>query len=386
MTLSDLNRVDFFGPKIAAESARLATTISRLMGETAPEPTTMSMAVAEATAGQRVDLLRRTTNETVLDPAKRIQLDDLIAAELGRVLHVMRDETLFPVNVDGQRLLDHWAQAAKSAQDYAALLQPLAASLQVAARWADPTRLTPWVTAIRTLAAEAETVRGGSTVLLPLRRLPVVLLVLTAAVAALGDKRWDNLKAVAMDVTVPYGQSQTSRPVLDLFYPWRAFDSNEDLANVIARVGVGGLSPEEAATAVLEKVVGRYRAPIPDWLYVTLRPLFTDQFPDETLYAQAFDRAETVLGVLSQDLAEEDKRAHPDQPHWAHPGSSWFGRATYTSVWSSSPVDDLAAEAAAAGPAWEPLRLGLFGGDPTRARDSIGAYRADFEDLRRRRT
>jgi hypothetical protein len=97
---------------------------------------------------------------------------------------------------------------------------------------------------------------------------------------------------------------------------------------------------------------------------VKLRSVFADQFPDDAFYSQAFDGAEPALGVLSQDLGEEERRRNPDTPGWLHPGSSWFGRATYTSRWSRrSPVDDLAHEAAAAGTTWAPLTVGLFGAD-----------------------
>jgi hypothetical protein len=36
-----------------------------------------------------------------------------------------------------------------------------------------------------------------------------------------------------------------------------------------------------------------------------------DQFPDDAFCSQAFDGAEAALGVLSQDLGEEERRRNP---------------------------------------------------------------------------
>lgn len=381
LTLGGLNRVDFFGPGIVAASSRLAATIHRIMGTPGPDTATVAAAVSEADAGQRTDLLRRTTKELLLDPARRIQLDDLVAQEVARVLQALRDPDRFPLQVEPRSVVEILAQEARSAEAYAELLSPLLASLHVAARWAEPVRLGPWASGIRAIANAAEEPRAGLSSLLALRRLPVVLLIWTAAVSAISTERWDNLRALVVDVNVAYGADAVRVAALEAYYPWRAFDSNEDYANVVARTTVGGLDLQDAATAVAGRKVGRYKSPISDWLYVTLKPIFLEQFPEEALYAQAVDRAEAALGVVSQDQAAQR------QPVWGQPHSSWFGRATYTSGWSNrTPVDDLADEASSQGSQWVALTAGLFGADPSRARDAIEAYREQFNDLARHRT
>jgi len=380
LTLADLNRVDFFGPGIVAASSRLATTIQRLMGTPGPAVSTVAAAIGEADTAHRTDLLRRTTKEYLLDPAHRIQLDDLVSQEVARVLAALRDPDRFPLQVEPPGPVEVLAQEARSAQAYAELLTPLLASLQVAARWADPARLRPWADAIRAVASAAEEPHAGLSTLLALRRLPVVLLVWTAAVSALGADRWDNLKALVLDVTVAYGADAAQLPVLEAYYPWRAFDSNEDLANVVARTAIAGLDPLDAAAAVAGRQVRRYKAPISDWLYTVVKPTAADQFPEETAYRRAVDRAETALGVLSEDQAAQRPSA------WGESHSSWYGRATYAAGWSSrTPVDDLADEASAQGSRWAALAAGLFDGDAGRARAAIESYRTQFNELARHR-
>ncbi len=155
----------------------------------------------------------------------------------------------------------------------------------------------PWVDTIQTVASEAEHVESGSTTLLPLRRLPVILLVMTGSIAALSDRRWDNLKALTMGVTVPNMYDTRPLPLLEALYPWRVVDSEEHLARVVALVGVDGLAADQAAAAVTAGSGGRYKSADIRVASSQLRPIFNDQFPDE----------------LAQDLAEEVNRLHPDQ-------------------------------------------------------------------------
>ncbi|KLL95272.1 hypothetical protein NJ76_28285 [Rhodococcus sp. IITR03] len=94
--LSDLQYVSLFGDQYPTEAVALVTATNRAMGTNNPDPATTRAAVEEAADSDRPALLRRLTKEMILNPARRIELDDLIAQETKTILNAMRDENRFP--------------------------------------------------------------------------------------------------------------------------------------------------------------------------------------------------------------------------------------------------------------------------------------------------
>jgi hypothetical protein len=90
-TLTDLNYADLFGNRYAAEAASLVTTIHGVMGDKQLGPAAALEAVEQATAADRADLMKRLTKEMLVDPTRRIELDDLVSQEVQRVLSVFND-------------------------------------------------------------------------------------------------------------------------------------------------------------------------------------------------------------------------------------------------------------------------------------------------------
>lgn len=99
-SLGDLNQVDMFGDEYAANAAALVTTTHRLMGDKQLGPASALAAVEQATPHDRADLLTRLTKEMLPDSGRRIELDDLIAQEVQRVVTVLND----PERVDGKHV------------------------------------------------------------------------------------------------------------------------------------------------------------------------------------------------------------------------------------------------------------------------------------------
>lgn len=87
--LADLNCVDLFGSTEAAAAASLVTTINRIMRERAFSAASTMAAVAEATDATRPDMMRTLTKDMLLDPTRRIELDDLITQEVCQVPGLM---------------------------------------------------------------------------------------------------------------------------------------------------------------------------------------------------------------------------------------------------------------------------------------------------------
>ncbi|MCB8913933.1 hypothetical protein M1M07_28795 [Rhodococcus sp. HM1] len=107
--------------------------------------------------------------------------------------------------------------------------------------------------------------------------------------------------------------------------------------------------------------------------------MFDEQFPDDATYLNDFERAEVMIGIVSQDQALQLAGDDPHLQAWAA-HSGWFGRSTWRSHrgHAANPVVEIAKQKLADGAAWELLKSGLFGGDSERADKAISAYSEDF--------
>ena len=374
--LSDLNFSDLFGGDHMAHVASLVTTINRLLGEKRPDAATTLAAVEQAASASRTDMMKRLTKEMLLEPSRRIELDDLVSQEVQRVLGVLQDDAKFSGPLGGTNE-DQVVRLAEQATELFHLVEPFCASLHVAVRWGSPEILAPWSNGLRSFVTVANKVQGGNAALLDLRNIPGMVAVFTAGITAVSTGTWPNLKALLVDQLVKdKHEASRSMLLLEATDPFTPFASTNDIVpNTLARAAVQEKDFIEAYKDFVERKDGRYFTPVAEWIFQLNRPTFADQWPDEDTFAAEMDRAEIVLGLLSQDAALT--RAGLEQRGWAR--SRWFGR----SLWrhrhrSGSPVADLGEELENQGLQWPPLRAGLFGGDPSRAKAAIEAYGEDF--------
>lgn len=374
--LSDLNYSDLFGEEHTANVVRLVTTISRLLGERRPDPATALAAVEQAKATDRVDLLRRLTKEMLPEPSRRIELDDLISQEVRRVLAVLKDQDRVAGPLGGTNE-EQIVRIAEEARELWTLSVPLCASLQVASRWGTPESLTPWTNGIRSFVAAAVKQESGNSALVGLRHIPGMVSIMTAALACTSSGNWPNLKSLVVDPTVRDRYEQKPAPVIDMTDPHQPFGSTTDLiSNTLARATLTGRDLSDSLKDFTERNNGRYHTPIAEWLHHLLRPVFSDQLPDDDTYSAEFDRAEAVLGVLAQDVTNVRAAAHPEGRSWSR--THWYGRSTWRSNHHGNPVADLVYEFETQGAQWGPLKGGLFGGDEERARSALDAYQTSF--------
>jgi hypothetical protein len=242
-SLSDLNYSDLFGKDHLAHAARLVTTINRLLGEKRPDPATALAAVEQATAADRADLLKRLTKEMLLEPSRRIELDDLVSQEVQRVLAVLKDKDRVagPIGGTGEEQI---VRIAEEARDLWSLVAPFCASLQVAGRWGTPDALAPWAAGIRSFVAAALKVEGGVRAFLELRHLPGMVSIMTAALACGSGGNWANLKTLVVDPTVRDRYEQKPLPILEATDPYKPFGGTRDwVTNALGHgEGLGGLS------------------------------------------------------------------------------------------------------------------------------------------------
>jgi hypothetical protein len=383
--LSDLNYADLFGEKYATEAIKLITTIGRTMGIAGPNAATMRASVEEVGTAERPATFRRMTKEMIVDPARRIELDDLVSEETQRVLSSMQDEEQFPIQRPNpgaaEPLEDRVLRCVRLATSYWLLVEPLCSSLQVAARWADEQSIAPWVSALTDIAAEAMKLKGGNSDLLALRHVPAFVATFTSALAASGQARWDNIKSLLVDVTFPDEYNGISRALVQVEHSWVPFEDWRDLVpNVLARAASDGKEPSEAFVELVDGQNFRYHTPVADWLHAILRSQFSDQYRDAARYDDAFDRTEVILGLISQDLSNVQAQA---SGRWVA-DSGWYGRSTWRSRRKAGALDVIGSEIESQGTSWAPLRADLFGGDPNRVAAALDKYKAGFNERAQR--
>jgi hypothetical protein len=353
-----------------------------VMGVKTLDPATVRSAVEKASAGDRAPLLRRLTKEMVVDESRKIELDDLITGEVSRVLKAMRDTERFPQQFTGPEN-ERAVHVAEAATEYWRLVAPFCWSLQVAARWAAPENLGPWVRGLHALSAEAMKPASGVTALLDLREIPILASVIVAALASTGQSRWETFKALLVEnmVTDPTFEGKRVAIIESVSF-WDPFGNAEVVAHVIARAIT---TDDDFATAVTgyNTKYGRFHTPVAEWLFALLRPVFDEQFPDDDAYATAFDYAEVALGIVNEDLGHMRDTGGTGRPLRFR--NRWFGRSTWRYAHRHcEPIADIADEQTRNGSAWNPLEAGLFGGASDRAAAAIKQYGETFREIARR--
>ena len=373
-SLTDLNYSDLFGERYAEEVAGLIASVASVIGANSEVPDQAAEVVAGAQPDDRAELMRRHTKRMLPNPEQRIALDDLVRQETRRVVDALTGPA-FPTSPEGVPRSEMLPFAVRRAIDMAKLVEPLCWSMQVAARWADPSTIELWAGVLKSVATAGLKNQSGYTLLAALRSLPALCLLSTGAVAAHASGRWDNLHALT-SVMIP-DAGRGGEPVLNLVTPWHAFDSNETLPNVLARSERDGSDAPAQFESLEAGRMPKLLTPISEWMLNWMRPCFDEQFASHDEYEGAFAAAETFLGVMSEDAASRGAVRF---------GSAWYGRDTWRDRHrEGNVVDDLIAEAEAAKEAWPPLVGGLFGRDEKRALSALRSYRANFAEVARKR-
>ncbi|SCY56004.1 TIR domain-containing protein [Microbacterium sp. LKL04] len=380
--LGDLNYSDLFGEGYAPEAASLVTTIHNLMGDKQLGPVATLNAVEQAAAADRVELMRRLTKEMLLDPTRRIELDDLVSHEVQRILKVLNDAD-WATRPIGVNIEEQATRIVTEAQILIQITLPFSASLQVAARWGAPETLAPWANGLRSFVQSATRQKSGTVGLLNLRHLPGVVSVMTAALASVASGRWENLKELVAESSVIDSYSPRPLALLEAVDPYKPFGGDELTSNAVARAAQSDAQPAEVVSDLIQNRTQKFYTPIAELLHTVLRPLFEGEMPDTATYDLEFDRAEVILGVLAQDAVNMRKAV--DGSTWGR--SHWFGRSTWRMAASrNNPVANLQHDLSQRGAAWGPLRGDLFGGDSERASAAVEEYSALFSEIARHRS
>jgi hypothetical protein len=204
--------------------------------------------------------------------------------------------------------------------------------------------------------------------------------IMTASLACSSSRKWENLKTLVVDPTTRERYNDKLVPILEATSPHKPFGTTDVVANTLALATLHQKDPEEALKDLSERRQGGYRTPAAEWLHSILGPLFLGQWHDRDAYDSEFDRAEVMLGILAQDVANVRASVSPDGRAWTR--SHWYGRATWRAVhYHGNAAEHTAEELAGQGKLWGPLQAGLFGADEDRAKAAMDAYVASFDKI-----
>ena len=204
----------------------MVNTIPGVMGEKRFGADQLLEAVERVGAADRMDLVKRLTKEMLLDPQRRIQLDDLVGQEVQRVLRAISDSVRVEGPLEGSGA-DQVVQIADSAEELWTLVAPFCASLQVAARWASPDVLAPWARALKSFVESANKSAAGVSALLEQRHLPGMVTAMTAGLACVANGKWENLRILLMEQTVKDRYQPGRLPLLETSDPYAPFGAAE---------------------------------------------------------------------------------------------------------------------------------------------------------------
>jgi len=226
-TFDDINYVDFFGQQVPTQSASLAITISRIMGNQGSDPVVARAAVSDS--AETVGL-----SSQIQDPGQERQLFDLLRRAADQLLEL--PALAADVAVDGtpQVIKAEFTVRRQRVEEAARPLLKLVANL---AYWGRPSTDRYLTSLIPQLAPNPH--RAGSADLLNLLRAPGSLLFHCAGVAMCAAERDEAVgKLLGDDLRVadPYAGELPAVASLhaDLVYPDR--DANRALHDYLADV------------------------------------------------------------------------------------------------------------------------------------------------------
>ena len=283
-------------------------------------------------------LLPDTLKDLLSDPRYRIRLDDLVAAEIRRVLHDTREE-LFPLETSTASS-DEFAERLRQYED---AVERLLVITILVARWGSEEH-QPVLARIIARLADKNDVRSGLVSWLGLRWYPLTLVIYSGGISALSGQ---NYRSLATLVTTQLGDQLRGGEPREAIVP-----TVEGMLDV-------------RRTRLFKQLPGhdKYFVPESEYLFKSLQPVLEDHLFLGNSYEDLFDRFEMLQALVYADLATGQFWGPTGRFGWKHRRMN------------RSPFEALVTEAEREGEAWPPLRFGLFAGSIDRFREVASDYR-----------
>ncbi|NRQ36301.1 toll/interleukin-1 receptor domain-containing protein [Nonomuraea sp. NN258] len=368
-TLGSLQRVDLFGSSWERGTARLVAAVLKILGTPISAHTVLPAGAVSAVARLK---------ETLLDNGRQIETEQLIADASNSVRKQLQDEAIFPVesprltnDVNGIKYLVDQAQA------YAAAVEPVVQLLVPGCTWGRAEHEVIWTRTLREVA-NADKRTSGKTALINLSRLPALILMYAAGIAALHRENFGSFRAVTSD---PVCRAIDGvRPLVDWVHPWLVFENNETTANVLAMQVGGKVMPDSDIEKLLKGRIPKRHTPVSDYLHDCLRDHFSDLMVDDAEYTDTFDQFEILIGLVAADAYIQGKAAG-QRLH-----GPYLGAFTWRDRYSNPSMEQkLRTLIETQGQDWPPLQFGLFGGSSKRASEAAELLVSSAEPVRQRR-
>jgi TIR domain len=358
-TLNSFQRVDLFGRAWEEGAARLVAGTLRVLGEANLGVAASSEAIQGLSSSARASASVDIVKSALLDPQRQIELAEFVQGEATRARESLISDVDFPTR--SPQLTDdveNVRYVVEQAMKYWAAVEPLADILAAGCAWGRPEHAVIWKGVIQLVAGTVDQQRSGQTMLIDLRRLPVLPLLYSAGLASIVHQNFVSLKAVAIDATVK--KEGIRVPVVGVAHVWGPFASFDVAASVLARVTDGEEVSDDDVRGLISRG-GKRHTPVSDYLHSLLRPSFQAMIPDDDDYTESFDRLEVMLALMADDAKS--------QAHLAgvYLDGSWYGSYTWRYSSMRNPLEAiLFREYQDAGEQWGPLVAGIFGGSRTR--------------------
>lgn len=275
------------------------------------------------------------TKALLVDPLKRIELDDFVNEQLRRAMAALSGDH-FPTSGSANR--DDFVKRVAAYEATVADLQTIAILL---ARWGDSEQIL-LLEKIVSCLGETDKGSGGLVWWLRLGWYPLLVIMYSAGIAALSARRHEALGATL------------ATPVLS---------DHRGMEPVVIPVMTAMTEIANAFKAM--PGYERHHVPRSEQLFTTLRPALDDALFLGSRYEFLFDRYEILLALTYADFhnpAGDNVWGPPGRFSWKH------GR-------SENPLSALIAEATEQGANWPYLSSGLFGGNQDRFLKVANAYK-----------
>lgn len=283
------------------------------------------------------------------EPRFRIQLDDLISGEVERVISATSGAKFSVTNP-----VPDTASSTSRVRSYEAACSTIVAMAAVGGRWAEDQHCTVWQRALERLTVSTTSEANGTVYIMwaGLQRYPAALLLYSLGIASL-EAGGLHLQFLGKIFSTPiHKEYQDPVAIVTMLPPCRMF--------------------EDSRVAQQLEGMERRHAPMNDWIFNHLRPLFKQAIPSDKRYTLLFDKLEMLMAI---SCAYHSNRS--GSPYWAPPGAFGYRHSSRDAVIKE--IDDSIAQQGDRSPY---VLSGIFGTTLADCSQAIADFKTFISQIR----